>query len=161
MTMEWIATVAVAAFVIWVAGTLLAVRALLGRMARVQASAEAVQEDMHRLSGEMSQVLLPTEQTMRSLQQSAESAERLFQAVGQVGGTIEHATSAVERVTGTLSQSAICHAERIAKQRELDAAVQWAELGLTAWQLWQTGRKPPSGNGGTVSSAPVSSSSPK
>ncbi|MHA6483617.1 DUF948 domain-containing protein [Paenibacillus sp. strain BS8-2] len=141
MTLEWIAATAAAAFVVWVGGTLLAIRALLARLAKVQASAAAVQEDMHRLSGEVSQILLPTEQTVRSVQQSVESTEKLFQAARQVGGTIEATTSAVERVATSLSRSAAGHADRLAKRSEVDTAVQWAELGLTAWQLWQSGRK--------------------
>ncbi|MDF2836967.1 MAG: hypothetical protein K0Q63_2607 [Paenibacillus sp.] len=141
MTLEWIAAIAAAAFVVWVAGTLIAIRALLARITRLQASAAAVQEDVHRLSGELSQILLPTELAVRSVQQNMESTEKLFQAARQVGGTIEATTSAVERVATSLSRSAAGHADRIAKRRELDAAVQWAELGLTAWQLWQTGRK--------------------
>lgn len=159
MKLEWIAAVAAGAFVIWVAGTLLAIRVLLARIMNVQASAEAVQADVHRLSGELSSVLLPTEQAVRSVQQSVESVEGLFRAVSQVGGAIERSTLAVERVTGTLSRSAISHAERIAKQRELDTAVQWAELGLTAWQLWQSGRKPASSE--EVSSERAGAASPK
>ncbi|MDQ6421825.1 hypothetical protein RB620_20565 [Paenibacillus sp. LHD-117] len=159
MAMEWIATAAAAAFVVWVAGTLLAARMLLARLARIQAAAESVRADVHRLSGELSQVLLPTEQTVRSVLQSVESAERLFQAAGQVGGTIESATSAVERVATTLSRSAISHAERIAHKREVDQAVQWAELGLTAWQLWQSGRNSPSGEAVLKTSSPNSSAS--
>lgn len=141
MTLEWIAAFAATAFVVWVAGTLIAIRALLAKITRLQASAAAVQEDVHRLSGELSQILLPTEQTVRSVQQSVESTEKLFKAAGQIGNTIEATTSAVERVAVTLSSSAAGHADRIAKRRELDSAVQWAELGLTAWQLWQSGRK--------------------
>lgn len=140
MVMEWIASAAALAFVILVAGVLLALRKLLQRIAQLQQSAEAVQADMHRLSGEISEVLQPATETVKSLQRGVGSAEELFLAVRDIGGTIRSTTSAVDRTTSLLTESAIRHAERLSRTRQADQAVQWAELGLTAWQLWQSSR---------------------
>ncbi|WP_238190973.1 DUF948 domain-containing protein [Paenibacillus sp. L3-i20] len=138
---QWSAAVAAGAFVLLVTGGLLAIRSLLLRLAEVQKSAVAIQRDMHQLSAEIGAVLQTTHEAVRTVQRGLDSTDGLVQAVRQVGGTIEHTTSAVERVTSTLSGAAVKHAERIAQNRQVDEAVQWAELGLTAWQLWQTRRK--------------------
>nr|WP_232242937.1 DUF948 domain-containing protein [Paenibacillus sp. GSMTC-2017] len=138
---EWSAVAAAGAFILLVAGVLFAIRSLLIRLSRVQSSAEAIQADMHLLSTEIESVLQTTHEAVRALQRGLESTEGLVQAVRQVGGTIQHTTSAVERVTSTLSASAVKHVEGIAEKRHIAEAVQWAELGLTAWQLWQARRK--------------------
>lgn len=140
MEMEWIAAAATLAFIVLVAGVLLALRKLLQRFAQLQKSAEAVQADMHRLSAELGEVLKPAGQTVKSLQQGVDAAQDLFHAVRDIGGTIRGTTSAVERTAAVLSDSAVRHAERLARTRQADQAVQWAELGLTAWQLWQSSR---------------------
>lgn len=135
---EWSAAVAAAAFVALVAGLLIGLRIMLRRLGQAQASIVAMQADMHRLSTEIGAVLQPVEQTARGVQQSLEAAGGLVQAVRQVSGTVERTSSAVERVATTLSASAVKHAERIAAGRQLDEAAQWAQLGLTAWHLWQS-----------------------
>ncbi|RJE89770.1 DUF948 domain-containing protein [Paenibacillus sp. 1011MAR3C5] len=138
---EWSAVAAAAAFVVLVAGLLIGLRMMLRRLEQAQASVEAMQADLHRLSTEIGAVLQPVEQTARGVQRSLEAAGGLVQAVRQVSGTVERTSSAVERVATTLSASAVKHAERIATSRHLDEAAQWAELGLTAWQLWQSRSK--------------------
>jgi len=135
---EWSAAVAAAAFVALVAGLLIGLRIMLRRLGQAQASVEAMQADLHRLSTEIGAVLQPVEQTAKGVQQSLEAAGGLVQAVRQVSGTVERTSSAVERVATTLSASAVKHAERIAAGRQLDEAAQWAQLGLTAWHLWQS-----------------------
>lgn len=137
---EWSAAVAAGAFVVLAAGLLIGLRVLLKRLEQAQVSVQAVQADLHKLTAEISAVMQPLEDSVRSVHRGLEAAEGLVQAVRQVGGTVERTTSAVERVTTALSSSAVKHAERISRGKQLDEAAQWAELGLTAWQLWQSRR---------------------
>lgn len=141
MVATWSAAAAAGAFVVLTAGILIAIRFMLTRLARLQASAEAVQRDMHRLSAELSGVLQPAEETIRTVHRQLQSLDGLFTAARQVGGTLEQTTAAMERVTAVLSLSAARHAERISEERQANEAMQWAELGMTAWQLWQNSRK--------------------
>lgn len=137
---EWSAVVAAAAFIMLAAGILIGLRVFILRLKRAQASIEAVQADIHKLSTDVASVLQPLEETIRSVQKGLDAAEGLVQAVRHVSGTVERTTSAVERATTALSASAVKHAERLARSKQLDEAAQWAELGLTAWQLWQSRR---------------------
>lgn len=141
MVMTWSAAIAAAAFVVLVAGILLAMRSALGRLKQMQASAEAMQYDLQKLASELSGLVKPAEETIRAAHRQLQSANRLFEAAGQVGGAIAHTTSAVERVTSVLSESAALHAKRSATKRQVGEAFEWAELGMAAWQLWQTNRK--------------------
>lgn len=139
--MEWIAAVAAAAFVALVAGTLLALRAALAKAAALQASAESMRQEIERLARDYRRLASPAEQTIRSVQKQLQAADRLFEAASQIGGAIEHSTSAVHRVSSILSSQATEHVERAAAKRHIGEAYEWMELGLTAWQLWQSRRK--------------------
>lgn len=138
---EWSAAIAAAAFVALVTGLLIGLRIMLLRLKQAQASVEAMQADLHKLATEIGAVLQPVEKTAKGVQRSLEAAGGFVQAVRQAGGTIERTSSAVERVAESLSTSAVKHAERIAASRQLDEAAQWAELGLTAWHLWQSRKR--------------------
>ncbi|MFF2090439.1 DUF948 domain-containing protein [Paenibacillus sp. NPDC058174] len=139
--MEWSAAIAAAAFVILAGGLLLGIKAALDRLKAVQASAETMMAQMQVTAARLTALADPAEKTILTAQQQLQSVNRLFEAAGQIGESIEHTTSAVNRVSTALSQSAIRHAERAAEQRQLGEAFEWAELGMAAWQLWQTNRK--------------------
>jgi uncharacterized protein YoxC len=141
MVMTWSAAIAAGAFVVLVAGILLVLRSALNRLGQVQAAADKVQQDLHKLSLELSGLVQPAEETIKAAHRQLESASKLFEAAGQVGGAIAHTTSAVERVTSVLSESAEQHAKRYETKRQVGDALEWAELGMAAWQLWQTSRK--------------------
>lgn len=141
MVMTWSAAIAAGAFVVLVTGILLVLRAALNRLGQVQAAAEAMQKDLHKLSLELSGLVQPAEDTIMAAHRQLESASKLFEAAGQIGGAIAHTTSAVERVTSVLSESAEHHAKRYETKRQVGDALEWAELGMAAWQLWQTSRK--------------------
>ncbi|WP_424766806.1 DUF948 domain-containing protein [Paenibacillus sp. sgz302251] len=141
MVIAWSAAIAAGAFVFLVAGILMALRTALGRLMLVQASAAAMQQDLHKLTAELSALVQRAEETLQGANQQLQAASRLFEAAGHVGGAIAHTTSAVERVTSVLSESAEQHAKRSAAKRQAGEALEWAELGMAAWQLWQTNRR--------------------
>ncbi|OBZ12992.1 DUF948 domain-containing protein [Bacillus sp. FJAT-26390] len=141
MIMTWSAAIAAGAFVVLAAGILLALRAALNKLGQVQAAADKVQQDLQKLSLELSGLIQPAEETIRAAHKQLESASKLFEAAGQVGGAIAHTTSAAERISSVLSESAEHHAKRYETKRQVGEALEWAELGMAAWQLWQTSRK--------------------
>ncbi|MGO4374385.1 DUF948 domain-containing protein [Paenibacillus sp. 2TAB19] len=140
MIVTWSAAVAAGAFVILVAGLLVGMRILLGRLAQVQQSAEAMQREVARLGEELRGLVPPAEETIRTANRQLTNVNRLFEAAGEVGGAIKHTTSAVQSVTAVLADSAARHAERAATKRQVGEAFEWAELGIAAWQLWQSKR---------------------
>ncbi|NIK77268.1 uncharacterized protein YoxC [Paenibacillus castaneae] len=141
MVISWSAAIAAGAFVVLVAGILIALRSAIIRLGHVQAAAAEMQLDMHKLASELSGLIQPTEEAIRAAHQQLESVSKLFEAAGQVGGAIAHTTSTVERVTAVLSESAEVHANRHETKRQVGEVLGWAELGMAAWQLWQTSRK--------------------
>lgn len=138
---EWSALTAACAFIVLVSGLLLGMRAALARISAMQAAAEALQQDMRAVTASLKGLAAEAEQTIHTAHEQLQSANRLFDAARQIGDSIEFTTSAVKRVTGVLAQSAEHHAERAATKRHTLEAFEWAEVGMAAWQLWQTNRK--------------------
>ncbi|MOA11103.1 hypothetical protein D3C78_1310240 [compost metagenome] len=155
----WSAAITAGAFVILTAGILYALRSALGKLAQLQASAAAAQDDLHKLTTELSGLVKPAEDTIRAAHRQLQSAESLFTAAGQIGGAIAHTTSAIEQVTSVLSDAAEKHAKRASTKRQAGEAMEWAELGMTAWQLWQSSRREAARTG--AEHADVSSAYPK
>ncbi|MFD0586622.1 hypothetical protein ACFQZE_01305 [Paenibacillus sp. GCM10027627] len=135
---EWSAVVASVAFVVFVAGLLISARAVLVKLERAQAAAEAVQEDIRKLCEEIGAVMLPLEESAKTAQRAMKSAEGLILAAGEIGDAATIAASAARQITETWSEAAMKHSERIAAKRGVSEAAEWAEIGLTAWQLWQS-----------------------
>ncbi|MFD1953474.1 hypothetical protein ACFSL6_04615 [Paenibacillus thailandensis] len=145
---EWIAAAAAAAFVALAAGTLIALRRMTARAAALQASAESMQREIEQLAQEYKRLVPPAEQAIRTAEQTVRTAQkqlqsmnRLFESASHIGGAIEKSASAVHRVSSVLSSQAAEHIERAAANRRIGEAYEWMELGLTAWQLWQSRRK--------------------
>lgn len=141
MVITWSAAIAAGAFVVLVVGILLSLRSALNRLGQMQAAANSMQQDLHKLSLELEGLVQPAGETIRTMHRQLQAASKLFEAAGQVGGTIAHTTSAAERITSILSESAEHHSKRYETKRQVGEALEWAELGMTAWQLWQTSRK--------------------
>ncbi|CAM4060915.1 DUF948 domain-containing protein [Paenibacillus alkaliterrae] len=141
MVISWSAAIAAGAFVILAIGILIALRSALGRLAQMQASAAGMQQDLQKVTTELGGLVHEAEETIRAAHRQLQSASRLFEAAGQIGGAIAHTTSAVEHVTSVLSEAAELHAKRPATKRQTGEVLEWAELGMAAWQLWQTSRK--------------------
>lgn len=150
MVVTWSVAIAAAAFVILVVGMLIAIRTALSRLGRMQASAEEIQQDMHKLALELNGLVQPAEETIRTVHRQLQSANRLFEAVEQIGDVITHTTSAAVNITSVLSESAAHHAKRTATKRQASDTLEWAELGMAAWQLWQSSRKQAEPDGGEV-----------
>lgn len=141
MIVSWSSAIAAAAFVVLTVGILTALRTALGKLSQLQASAAAMQQELLARSKELSVLMQQTEETMKTARRQFQAAGKLFEAAGQVGGAIAHTTSAVESISSVLSESAEYHAKRAAAKRQTVEALEWAELGMAAWQLWQTNRK--------------------
>ncbi|MUT66895.1 hypothetical protein [Paenibacillus sp. NEAU-GSW1] len=139
--MEWSAAITTAVFVGLAIGLLLGMRSALKRLSALQAAAELALADAQAASLKLGALAEPAEQTLRTAQHQLQSAGKLFAAAGQIGDAVEHTTSAVSKVSSVLANSAVQHAERASKQRQIGEALEWAELGMAAWQLWQTNRK--------------------
>lgn len=138
--MEWIAAVATAIFAVLTIGILMALCALVTRLHALQQSVLEAQAEITRLSEETRAVLIPAEEAVRNLQEGLGAAKGWFRAMEDAGSMVAKTTTAAEKAAHVLSQSAVRHAERLSQSREAEQAVQWAELGLTAWQLWRSGR---------------------
>lgn len=138
---EWSAAIAAAAFVLLVAGVLIGLRAAMAKLAGMQASAEAMQREVQRLAKDYGRLVQPAEQTIRTAQNQLQAASGLFNAASQIGGAMEQSASAVRRVSSVLSDQAAQHVERAAEKRQIGEAFEWMELGMAAWQLWQSRRK--------------------
>ncbi|MFC4778642.1 hypothetical protein ACFO9Q_17750 [Paenibacillus sp. GCM10023252] len=139
MIAAWSAAVIAAAVVILVIGVLLGIRGAMNKLTTMQAGVDELGQELMGLAAEVRAVLVPASQTLQAASRQLGATGRLFDAAGQIGEAIEHTTSAVHHVTGAISKAAAKYSERsVAK---LEETMDWAELGIAAWQLWHARRQ--------------------
>ncbi len=153
---EWSAAIAAGTFIVLTVGIMLALRAGLAKLEQVKRETVGLQQELTRQaaelaaltrqelsarSAELGGLMQQSEKTMCALQQQLQAASLLFEAAGHVGGAIRHTTSAAEQAAAVLATAASRHARRAETSRRVGEAFDWAELGMTAWQLWQANRK--------------------
>lgn len=143
MIVTWSVAAASAAFIALAAGSLIFLRAMLHRISRMQAAAETMERELQALAADVRGAVVPAGQTFAAVKQQVERTAKLFEAVERFGDSANQVAGAVHRVSSVLADSAARHAERAAGQyREaIGNAMDWAELGLTAWQLLQSQRE--------------------
>jgi len=122
--------------VVFVIALIVAIIKILVKIEQMTKTATEIKQDIQRLSLESSVLIQSTDETMRMIKESVHAAQGLVHATKQVGQTIDHTTAMVEKVTNALSEKAITYVEKEKTNRHLDEALQWTELALSAWQLW-------------------------
>ncbi|QAY66443.1 hypothetical protein [Paenibacillus protaetiae] len=147
--MEWSAVIAAAAFVGLAAGLLIALRMLAVKMQAMLVLAGEAKQEVQQLAQQYARLVPPAEQALKSANRQLQSASRLFEAADQIGGAIEQSTRAVHRVSSVLSHQAAQHVERAAEKKQIGEAFEWMEIGMAAWQLWQSRRKTAEKNAGS------------
>ncbi|MFF2481536.1 DUF948 domain-containing protein [Paenibacillus sp. NPDC058071] len=138
---EWSAASAAVAFTVLTIGLLLFARAAMIKLAKVQSAADELSRRLQGSAERLERIAEPAEETIRTVNRQLHSVNRLFEAASHIGGTIEHASRAANEAAAVLAKSVSRHAERDSGQRRVEEALDWAELGMAAWQLWQTNRK--------------------
>ncbi|WP_143088414.1 DUF948 domain-containing protein [Paenibacillus algorifonticola] len=135
------AIAATLAFIGLVVGLLLGLRKGLIQLESLQTSADELRGQLQHTAAETVALMEPAKQSLLLVHQQLQNVQSLFTAAGQIGETIEQTTETVSRVSSMLSESAAQHMAKAETRNKAKEAMEWAELGMLAWQLWQTKRK--------------------
>ncbi|GFN30200.1 DUF948 domain-containing protein [Paenibacillus xylaniclasticus] len=124
------------------AGLLIGLRTIVSRVVLIQLSSERLEQDVRALLIKLQKTSERADETLELISAQLRAVSGLFQAASLLGESVENASAAVNSMTAALSNKARQQAERIEnkKLRGLDEALDWAEVGMTAWQLWQSVR---------------------
>jgi len=155
MIAEWSAAVAAAAFVILTAGVLIAARIMLIRLSRMEAAALQLQQELKQLTLQAGRVMVPAEQAIQTVNRQLNSVSGIFDAAAQIGGAVSHTTSAVEQLTSVMASAAEQHAKRPETMKKAGDILEWAELGMAAWTLWQSGRRQETADSSSEKKEPI------
>ncbi|MBD3919594.1 DUF948 domain-containing protein [Paenibacillus sp. PR3] len=129
-------------FVILTIGLLIGLRVLIIRLRQMQQAGERLEQEMHLLMRKLQGTTERAEIALDLVSTQLKAVNGLFQAASVLGESVENASAAVNAMTAAMANKARQQAERIENKRMkgLDEALDWAEVGMTAWQLWQSVR---------------------
>jgi uncharacterized protein YoxC len=129
-------------FIILTIGLLIGLRIIVIRLRQMQQAAERLEQDMHALMRRLQGTTERAEITLDLVSSQLKAVSGVFQAASMLGESVENASAAVNAMTAAMANKARQQAERIESKRikGLDEALDWAEVGMTAWQLWQSVR---------------------
>ncbi|WP_127532528.1 DUF948 domain-containing protein [Paenibacillus kobensis] len=142
MITEWCLIAATVIFAVLTAGLLIGLKNIVSRIVLMQQSSQRLELDVRTLMVKLQGTTERADKTLALVSDQLKAVSGLFQAASLFGESVENASAAVNSMTAALSNKARQQAERIEnkKLRGLDEALDWAEVGMTAWQLWQSVR---------------------
>lgn len=141
LTIEQCIWIATGAFVILVIAIIVTMRMLIIQLNTIAATATDMKQDISRLSLEFRVLIQSTDETVKIISDSVQSVQGIVHATRQISASLEQTATMVENVTSKLSSRASHFIEQEKVDRQIDDAMQWADLAFSAWQLWQGGRK--------------------
>ncbi|BBH19099.1 hypothetical protein Back11_04440 [Paenibacillus baekrokdamisoli] len=143
MATIWMQAVFVAAFVTLVVGVLLWLRSADRKLAQLVQSAQTMELHARAAAIQVGDLVQSTEATMQTVQSQLEGVTKLMEATKRIGSAAEQASSTVSRLANAWSETAEQHISKAGGKykHQIANALDWAEIGCTAWQFWQTKRK--------------------
>lgn len=143
MAQVWLLAVIAASAVMLAAGILIWLRAADRKLARLLEAAQSVERSAQTAAVQLGELLQPAAAAVRTVGRGLDNAEKIFDAAGRLGEAAEETSAAICRMSAALNATAARHVERAGgKYRsQIADAMDWAEVGLAAWQFWQTKRR--------------------
>jgi len=141
MPLEISVLVIAIACAVFVVATLIAFRLLVLRLQILTEKTVAMQRDLQELSSACSKLMVTTDATVKEIGEVASTVNQVVGAAKDMGQSISQTAAVIRQVSSTLSQRAARYTEQERGSKGLDDMMQWTELAMSAWQLWQTGRQ--------------------
>jgi uncharacterized protein YoxC len=126
---------------IFVTVALIALRLLVMRMQTLTEKTIAMQRDLQELSNACGKLMQTTDDTVKEIGEAAATVNHVVGAAKDMGQSISETAAVMKQVSSILSQRAAQYVEQDRGTKQLDDMMQWTELAMSAWQLWQTGRQ--------------------
>ncbi|GGD54220.1 DUF948 domain-containing protein [Paenibacillus nasutitermitis] len=139
----WLTAASVAAFVMLVLGVLLWLRSVDRKLVQLIKAAEAMERHAGAAAAQTCELMEAASKTLKTVQRQLDDASGMLKSVQRIGETVDHTTRAISALSGVLSETTERYVAKSGGkyQRHLSEALDWAEVGYTAWQFWQTKRK--------------------
>ncbi len=138
----WSAAAASLAFVVLTVFAIVTLRSASQKVARLEERSLRVEQEAVALLVELRKLSERAAETTVKLNRQLSRTDRLFEAAEQLEDAVRQTADAAQRVSGTIHRTAVQHVERTAAahKERIGEALDWAELGWTAWQWWQSKR---------------------
>jgi len=138
----WSAAAASLAFVVLTVFAIMSLRSASRKLGRLEERSVRVEQEAIALLQELRQLSKQASESTASLNRQLHRTERLFDGTEQLEDAIRQTADAALRVSATIHRTAVRHVERTASvhKERIGEALDWAELGWTAWQWWQAKR---------------------
>ncbi|MBW7476153.1 hypothetical protein K0T92_15525 [Paenibacillus oenotherae] len=143
MVHVWLEAALVAGFILLVAGILIWLRAADRKLALLLEAAQSMERSVGTTAAQVCEFVQPATESARIVQRQLDQTARIFDAARRVGDAAADASDTLCRMTELLNETASRHVEQAGgKYRHRIAdAMDWAEVGLAAWQFWQSKRR--------------------
>lgn len=139
----WFEGAAAVAFVALVVGVLLWLRSVDRRMGKLMQLAESLERRAEVAVAQVSDLLDPVTETVRTVQKSMDGITKLTEATKRIGESANQFSFTVNRISSELSDTV----DRVASKsgdkakRNIADAMGWAEVGYAVWHFWKDKRK--------------------
>jgi len=140
MPLEISVLVIAVACAVFVVAMVITIRLLVLRLHTLTEQTVAMQRDLQELSHTCSKLMVTTDATVKEIGEVAATVNQVVGAAKDMGQSISQTATVIRQVSSTLSQRAARYTEERGS-KQLDDMMQWTELAMSAWQLWQTGRQ--------------------
>ncbi|QHT62124.1 DUF948 domain-containing protein [Paenibacillus lycopersici] len=139
----WFEGAAAAAFVILVAGVLLWLRSVDKRMGKLMQLAESLERRAEVAVAQVSDLLDPVTETVRTVQHSMDGVKKLTEATKRIGESANQLSFTVNRISNELNDTVDRYARTSGEKVKhgITDALGWAEVGYAVWHFWQNKRK--------------------
>jgi len=143
MLILWLTAASVAAFVMLVLGVLLWLRSVDRKLVQLVSAAEAMERHAGATAAQTCELMEAASETVKSVQRQLDGASGMLKSLRRIGETADQTTKTISALSGALSETTERYVAKSGGkyQRHLNEALDWAEVGYTAWQFWQTKRK--------------------
>ena len=139
----WMLVVCTAAFVMLIIAILLWLRAADRKLERLVHTAERAELQAQTAAAQVSDFVQTAAAMMQTVQGQLEGVSKLMDATKRMGQSAEQVSGTVSRLSDALAQTADRHIAKAGGKykHQIADALDWAEVGYTAWHYWQTKRK--------------------
>lgn len=130
-----------AACIVFVIAAVITLRLFVLRLQALTQKTIALQRDLNELTVACSKLIQTADDTMKEIGDVASTVNQVVGAAKGMGQSIEQTAGVMKQISGVLSQRAAQYVERDRNRGQMEDMMQWTELAMSAWQLWQTGRQ--------------------
>ncbi|MFD2117319.1 DUF948 domain-containing protein [Paenibacillus yanchengensis] len=129
-------------FIVLTIGLLTILHIALKHWIKIQQTVAGLGMQVQATQAEIELILQPTKEAVDRINEQLKSSKKIFTAAEQTTDAVQQMTKAANYLSELLSTTTSRYVELTShkKQKHIDESLQWAEIAVLAWQLWQNNR---------------------